>query len=151
MDAKLLRQNFLRAQQVCHPDVWAAKGERERILAERLSSKVNEAYKALQEPLPRAQYLLESQGLGIKEEEEPLEDTEALMEVMETLEDIDNSDDSETLHAIKEGNDRRARQTVGELENAFAVPDLPKARIELIRLIYWDRISRSLKDKLQRT
>ncbi|KIO17860.1 hypothetical protein M407DRAFT_43812, partial [Tulasnella calospora MUT 4182] len=145
VDTKELRRNFLKAQQTCHPDMWSARGEKERQLAERLSSRVNDAYKTLQEPIPRAQYLLEAQGMGIQEEEPPLEDLEALSEVMETMEEIDTSPDKATLENIKHHNDARMNETIADLEGAFEVPDYSKAKSELIRLIYWDRIDKGIK------
>ncbi|KAG8987260.1 hypothetical protein FRB90_003496 [Tulasnella sp. 427] len=129
--------------------MWSARGEKERLLAERLSSRVNDAYKTLQEPIPRAQYLLELQGLGIQEEEPPLEDLEALSEVMETMEEIDASSDLKTLESLKSHNDARMNETIGELEAAFETPNYGKAKAELIRLIYWDRIDRGIKKKVQ--
>ncbi|KAG8954692.1 hypothetical protein FRC04_011125 [Tulasnella sp. 424] len=128
--------------------MWSARGEKERLLAERLSSRVNDAYKTLQEPIPRAQYLLELQGLGIQEEDPLLEDLDALSEVMETMEEIDASAEKETIEYIKHSNDARMSGTIADLENAFDLPDYHKAKEELIRLIYWDRIDRAIKQKL---
>ncbi|KAG8896055.1 hypothetical protein FRB99_000198 [Tulasnella sp. 403] len=132
----------------CHPDRWAKRGERERILAERLSSKVNEVYRTLQSPIQRAQYLLQEHGLDIQEQEPPLEDAEALMGIMETMEEIDTSDDVLRLERLRVENDARISSTISELETAFENKDFTGAKAHLIRLIYWERIDRSLRKKL---
>ena len=75
-------------------------------MAERLSSKVNEAYKTLGDPTTRAQYLLELEGMGIQEREPPMEDMEALSDIMETMEEVDASDDEEKLKSIRSTNNR---------------------------------------------
>jgi molecular chaperone HscB len=46
-----------------HPDRYAAAGEAERRLALQSSAHVNEAYRALKDPVNRARYLLSLQGI----------------------------------------------------------------------------------------
>lgn len=66
------------------------------------------------------------------------------------MEDIDNSNDPEQLQQIREENAARKSRTVAALENAFGIRDFDNAKSELIQLIYWDRIERSVREKLER-
>src|SRR5438094_8635517 len=50
-------------QREIHPDRYAAAGETERRLALQSSARVNEAYRALKDPVGRAQYLLSLRGI----------------------------------------------------------------------------------------
>lgn len=51
---------------------------------------INEAYKTLQDPLKRAQYLLSLRGIDVAEDERlKVEDPELLMEVLEVRENIE--------------------------------------------------------------
>ena len=50
-------------QSQVHPDRFAAAGEAERRLALQSSARVNEAYRALKDPVGRAQYLLSLHGV----------------------------------------------------------------------------------------
>jgi molecular chaperone HscB len=50
-------------QRSVHPDRYAAAGEAERRVALQSSARVNEAYRALKDPVGRAQYLLSLRGI----------------------------------------------------------------------------------------
>ena len=112
VDDKQLTRRFRKLQQTIHPDAWAAKGEvrvcqlilnipfRTRELnltqvessaAANLSSLVNHAFKTLQNPVLRAEYILREQGIDLAESEQTLEDPELLMEIMESREALDEA------------------------------------------------------------
>lgn len=42
----------------------------------------------------------------------------------------------------------RMGETIADLESAFDIPDYSKAKAELIRLVYWDRIDKGIKQKM---
>ncbi|KAJ7706179.1 hypothetical protein B0H17DRAFT_1036055 [Mycena rosella] len=67
VDPLLLKRRFREAQAVCHPDTWASKGQHKQDIAQALSSRLNEAYHSLADPLRRAEYILEQNGLPIAE------------------------------------------------------------------------------------
>jgi molecular chaperone HscB len=58
VDADALERSFRALQSEIHPDRFAAAAETERRLALQSSTRVNEAYRALRDPVRRAQYLL---------------------------------------------------------------------------------------------
>ena len=62
-DPSLLDRAYHALQGVVHPDRHAAGGETERRLALQSSARVNEAYRALKDPVSRAQYLLSLHGI----------------------------------------------------------------------------------------
>ncbi|KAK3065848.1 molecular chaperone, partial [Teratosphaeriaceae sp. CCFEE 6253] len=82
-DLKQLRKEFLQLQAKSHPDLAPPSQKRH---AEGLSSLINEAYRTLQDPLKRAQYLLLQHGLDVEDESSKLSGGELLMEVMEARE-----------------------------------------------------------------
>src|SRR6201999_389935 len=55
IDLRQLRREFLQLQAQAHPDLAP---EAERPAAQARSARINEAYRTLQQPLQRAQYLL---------------------------------------------------------------------------------------------
>ena len=113
--------------------------------AEGLSTLLNEAYKTLQNPLLRAQYLLSLRGIEVAEDETAkVEDPELLMEVLEVREVIEEAQNEEELVPLKEANDRKVEYSVGELDKAFKEDDLEKAKSEAVRLRYWINIKDSL-------
>ena len=103
IDTRELRKEFLQLQAVAHPDRHPAHLKSR---AEGTSARINEAYKTLQNPLLRTQYLLSMRGIDVAEDETlKVEDPELLMEVLDTREDIENAQQEEDLAAMKEVND----------------------------------------------
>jgi len=64
--------------------------QREQDLAHSLSSRLNEAYQCLLHPLPRAEYILEKNGLQTSETDQ-VEDMEFMANIMEARETIDDA------------------------------------------------------------
>jgi molecular chaperone HscB len=62
-DPALLDQAYHALQSEVHPDRFAHAGEAEQRLALQSSARVNEAYRALRDPVARAQYLLSLRGI----------------------------------------------------------------------------------------
>ena len=67
-DGAQLDAAYRELQRGVHPDRHAAAGETERRLALQSSARVNEAYRALKDPVRRAQYLLSLQGIDALDE-----------------------------------------------------------------------------------
>ena len=62
-DPAKLDAAYRKLQTEVHPDRFATAGDEERRLALQSSSRVNEAYRALKDPVGRAQYLLSLRGI----------------------------------------------------------------------------------------
>lgn len=113
--------------------------------AEALSSRINEAYKTLQNPLLRAQYLLSLRGIEVAEDETAkVEDPELLMEVLEAREEIEEAENEEDLEGMKTVNEDRIRESVGVIDEAFKKDDLESAKSESVKLRYWVNIRESI-------
>lgn len=140
-DLKQLRKEFLQLQAKAHPDMAPAGQKRQ---AEALSSRINEAYKTLQDPLKRAQYLLSLQGIDVEDESAKLTESTLLMEVMEAREAVDEVENEEDLVSIRAENSERIAGSVKVLEETFASGDLEQAAQEAIRLRYWMNIEESI-------
>lgn len=138
LDLSLLRKEFLQLQAKAHPDLAPQEKKRQ---AEALSARINEAYKTLQNPLLRAQYLLEMRGIDLAgDETAKVEDPELLMEVLETREVIEEAASEDELQPLKELNERRIAASVGVLEEAFQKDDTAAAKEEAVKLRYWINI-----------
>jgi molecular chaperone HscB len=141
-----LRNEFLRLQAQAHPDLHPAERKKQ---AEALSSRINEAYKTLQSPLLRAQYLLSLRGETAHEDDaaklgDASEDQELLMEVLELREAIEEAQVQEDVDAIKRENEERVRESVKVLEGAFKEDDIDTARKEAVKLRYWINVEETL-------
>jgi molecular chaperone HscB len=138
---KSLRKEFLQLQAKAHPDLASSDKKRQ---AEAISARINEAYRTLQDPLRRAQYLLSHQGIDVENESAKLSENQLLMEVMEAREAVDEAEDEAGLVAIREENNGRIDQSVKMLEECFAQGRMDQAATEAIRLRYWMNIEESI-------
>ncbi|MCF2856926.1 co-chaperone HscB [Pseudoalteromonas sp. SMS1] len=99
VDLNLLNQRYLELQRAVHPDKFAGKSEREKLLAVQKTAEINDALAVLKHPVKRAEYMLSEQGVDIRAEQQTLQDPAFLMhqmELREALEDIQHSSDPET-------------------------------------------------------
>jgi molecular chaperone HscB len=129
-DPALLEQAYRRLQSEVHPDRFAAGTDQEKRMALQSSARVNEAYRALRNPVERAQYLLELHGIDAILETDtqlPLEFLERQLERRENAAEAFAARDERALSAIvREVADEasvleaRLAQTF-DAERAFAV------------------------------
>lgn len=142
IDSRELRREFLQLQAVAHPDRHPGAL---KTRAEATSARINEAYKSLQNPLLRAQYLLSLRGLDVaKDETAKVEDPELLMEVLDTREEIENAREERDLEELRRVNDERIEESEKILDTAFREDNMEIAKGEAVRMRYWVNIKESL-------
>lgn len=90
-DAAQLDATYRALQASVHPDRFAAAGEAERRLALQSSARVNEAYRALKDPVGRAQYLLSLHGVDATAETETALSLDFLERQLERREAVDDA------------------------------------------------------------
>lgn len=142
IDIRQLRREFLQLQAVAHPDRHPPDM---KLKAEGTSARINEAYKVLQNPLLRAQYLLFLKGVNVAEDETAkVEDPELLMEVLETREEIEAAQEEVDLDKVLSVNNERIQASEKVLDEAFRSDDIELAKSEAVKLRYWINIKDSL-------
>ena len=142
IDPRQLRKEFLQLQAKAHPDRHQGP---DKARAEGASARINDAYKTLQNPLLRAQYLLLLRGIDVAEDETAkVEDPELLMDVLEMRENIEAAEEAAELETMQGENDGKIKQSVMVLESAFKRDDISAAKEEAVRLRYWINIKESL-------
>jgi molecular chaperone HscB len=87
MDA--LEQKFLQLSWKLHPDNFVNTDEREREMSLQRSSRLNDAYRVLRDPVARVEYLLELEGMRKEGEHKQQAPPELLEEVFELNESLD--------------------------------------------------------------
>ncbi len=68
LDTASLEKSFYRLSREFHPDRFAAKPPSEQAEATEKSSLLNDAYRALRDPIRRTEYLLELEGVEMEEQ-----------------------------------------------------------------------------------
>lgn len=111
IDLAALDSAYHEVQNQTHPDKFASAGSAEKRVAMQWATRANEAYQTLKNPLARAKYLCELNGVDLQTESNTAMPPAFLMQQMEWREALD---------------DARAAKDVGALENLEA--ELKSAR-----------------------
>src|SRR5439155_18476086 len=91
IETSALEQKFLQMSWKLHPDNFVNATEQERELSLRRSSELNDAYRALKDPVARVEYLLAIEGErkeGEKKQQAPPELLEEVFELNESLDEL---------------------------------------------------------------
>jgi molecular chaperone HscB len=91
IDPEDLERRFHQLSWKLHPDNFVRDGERERELALVRSSQLNDAFRALRDPISRVEYLLASAGMrreGQHKQQAPPELLEEVFELNESLDEL---------------------------------------------------------------
>ena len=103
VDPSALDRAYQQLQTEVHPDRHASSGEKEQRLALQASARVNEAYRALKDPVARAQYLLSLHGIdavGELDTRLPIEFLERQLERRESASDAADRGDISSLEQV---------------------------------------------------
>jgi molecular chaperone HscB len=149
-DPAVLDQAYRTLQTQVHPDRFASGSDAERRLALQSSARVNEAYRALKDPVQRAQYLLRLHGVeavGETDTQLPLAFLEQQLERREAAADALAAGDVRTLGALAGAvradaaqlEDRLARML--DVQHAYA-----EARPEVRQLTFLAKLAGDLDE-----
>jgi len=152
IDVTELDRAYRQLQTEVHPDRFAGGSDTERRLALQSSAHVNEAYRALKNPVRRAQYLLRLHGIDAVSETDtalPLEFLERQLERRELAADAQAAGDVPALSALLEdarAEGRALEDLLADLldgEQAFAM-----ARIQVRELTFLAKLTGDLDGML---
>lgn len=100
LDAAALDSAYREIQARIHPDRFASAGEAEKRASLQWTTRVNEAYRLLRDPVERAKYLLELNGIDVGFETNTAMPGAFLARQMELRESLDEAADSAALDAL---------------------------------------------------
>jgi molecular chaperone HscB len=90
VDSGALSERYRELQKRVHPDRYASGTEQEQRLALQQATRVNEAFETLRDPLKRALYLLQVNGIDTDRETATTRDGAFLMQQMELREALED-------------------------------------------------------------
>ncbi len=148
-DAAALDTAYRKLQSEVHPDKYASAGDDERRLALQSSSRVNEAYRALRNPLERAKYLLLLRGIDALAETDtalPAEFLEKQLECRESLADAIAQRDELQLDALQKSVDAAAAELERSLAEQLDMAVMPvETRMTLRKLTFLSKVAADVK------
>ncbi len=122
-------------QREAHPDKFAAVGASAQRIAMQWSVRINEAYRRLKDPLQRAIYLCELNGVAVNAEKNTAMPADFLMQQIEWREALDEAKSIENLHQIALQAIQYARNQLSKIEQEIDAKDDFKLAVEHIRAL----------------
>jgi molecular chaperone HscB len=116
IDGEALERSYREIQSKVHPDRFAHAGDAERRASLQWTTRVNEAYRTLKDPVQRAKHLLELHGVDVAFETNTAMPPEFLMQQMELRESLEEAKTPASLDEMR----KRLRQNKTELQKQVA-------------------------------
>jgi len=126
LDSKTLDARHRALSAALHPDRYAGKPAAERRMALDKAIAVNTAWRALKDPVRRAESLMERAGVAVGELEEPQAPPALLMEMMEAGEQLSearHAKDVARVTALSDEMQDRERAVLAQLGRRFSACD----------------------------
>ena len=116
IEGEALERSYREIQSKVHPDRFAHAGDAERRASLQWTTRVNEAYRTLKDPVQRARHLLELHGVDVAFETNTAMPPEFLMQQMELRESLEEAKTPASLDEMR----KRLRQNKAELQKQIA-------------------------------
>ena len=101
IDEAMLDKAYREIQSQVHPDRFAHAGDAERRASLQWTTRVNEAFQVLKNPVKRARHLLELQGVDVAFETNTAMPPDFLMQQMELREKLEEAKQAKELDALR--------------------------------------------------
>lgn len=136
-------------QSEAHPDKFAVQGSSAQRVAMQWSVRINEAYRRLKDPLKRAAYLCELNGVAVNAEKNTAMPASFLMQQIEWREALDEAETAENLHEIAvQANEFMGEQLL-KIEQSIDFHNDFKAAVEHVRgLMFVERFASEVDVRL---
>jgi molecular chaperone HscB len=127
-----------------HPDRFAHAGDAERRASLQWTTRVNEAYRILKDPVQRAKHILELHGVDVAFETNTQMPTDFLMQQLELREELERATagkDAGALDALRATLRSSKKSLEQQLEEAIDLRNAYAAAAGLVRkLMFLDRL-----------
>jgi molecular chaperone HscB len=119
LETEALERSYRQIQAQVHPDRFAHAGDAERRASLQWTTRVNEAYRTLKDPVQRAKHLLELRGVDVAFETNTAMPPDFLMQQMELREALEEAKDAPRLDALRTELRRSRSALETEIEQAL--------------------------------
>jgi molecular chaperone HscB len=147
VDAAALDGAYRALQTSVHPDRHATGSDADRRIALQASARVNEAYRALRDPVERAEYLLRLRGIDVSAETDnqlPVDFLTRQLMRRETAEEAEAEHDEEALGRVIADVREDAAKTEAVVAQTLDGVDLGRARLAVRELRFLAKLADDL-------
>lgn len=152
VDLQALRSSYLDLQKQLHPDQSAGQADLDQNQAIRLNTQLNDAYDRLRDPVKRAIYLLELEGIEYDPDRQTQDDPVYLMQQLETREnlaELDTGDadiDAEFAKIRAVARDQLEEHSLA-FQTAYAAKDWQAAASAIGRMMFAEKLNRDVNER----
>ena len=144
LNADSLDSAYRDIQAKVHPDRFAHAGDAERRASLQWTTRVNEAYRTLKDPVQRARHLLELRGVDVAFESNTAMPADFLvqqMELRESLEEAVATKDAASLDSLRKGLVEEKSKLEKKIGESIDAREDYRGAAELVRkLMFLDRL-----------
>ncbi len=141
IDQGELDRRYFAFQRLLHPDRFATRSARERVISQSQAVSLNEAYCTLKDPLARADYLLKQKGVAANPDGcHTINDPTLLIEQMERREALMSADTLGEVEAVIAEAASHIGESIAAISAAFRRGDIEAAGRETTRLKYLEKL-----------
>src|SRR4051812_35916860 len=139
-----LEQSYRDLQALIHPDRHAQAGDAERLASLQITTRVNEAYRTLKNPVQRAKHLLELHGVDVAFETNTQMPTDFLLRQLDLREELDRAKSKKDPSLLDELRSRLSQEKK-QLEKSIqdltdTKRDYPAAADEVRKLMFLEKV-----------
>lgn len=142
IDIGRLDAAFRELQGRVHPDRFAAASDAEKRVAMQWATRANEAYQTLKNPLKRAAYLCELNGVDLGVESNTAMPPDFLMQQMEWREALDDARDAKDIGALEKLESELAgvrRERLAQIGSLFSESQFEEAGAQVRQLMFLEK------------
>lgn len=146
----VLDARWKQLQREAHPDKFAAQGAAAQRVAMQWSVRINEAYQRLKEPLRRASYLCELNGVPINPETNTAMPSAFLMQQMTWREALDEAETIEEMNEIAVMSQKKMDEQLSKVEQFLDVDRNFAAAAQQVRgLMFTERFASEVDARIE--
>jgi molecular chaperone HscB len=151
IDMALLEKAYRGIQSRVHPDRFAHAGDAERRASLQWTTRVNEAFQVLKNPVQRASHLLALHGVDVAFETNTAMPPEFLMQQMELREALEEAKDAQALTSLRDNLSSERRSLEKQIGEAIdANEDYAGAALLVRKLQFLDRLDAEIDEGYDR-
>src|SRR5688572_14806300 len=144
LDLERLDAAYRDIQSQVHPDRYAHAGDAERRASMQMTTRVNEAYRTLKNPVLRGKYLLELNGVDVDFETNTAMPREFLMEQMELRERLEQAKQGSDLEMLSRDLAGSKLELEKQIEAKLDAQEFVVARDLVRKLMFLERFGEDI-------
>ena len=144
LESEALEKRYRDIQSEVHPDRFAHAGDAERRASLQWTTRVNEAYRTLKDPVQRGKHLLELHGVDVAFETNTRMPADFLLQQLELREELEaavGAEDASRLERLRSGLRHQKRELEAQLGQTIDAKKDYAGAAELVRkLMFLDKL-----------